>query len=107
MKKKEADPFEGRNRVVRAVHWLPATQGGNPMAARTADYGDRMIVVEVRFFANKLAKDGKIRPKHAWTGGMAGIPANKAHGIKTHTTTSLLNRFGARELGHSRDCHFC
>ena len=32
--------------------------------------GTRMIVLEVRFWANELAPRGKIKPKHSWTSGV-------------------------------------
>ena len=50
---------------------------------KEAKHGEKMIVVEVRFFTNNLASGkGKINPKHAWTQGMVRIEKNEPHGIK-------------------------
>ncbi len=50
-------------------------------------YGEKMLVVELRFFTNDLGrKDGRVRPKHAWSGGMARLRANPSHGIEEEGT---------------------
>ncbi len=51
-----------------------------------AQPGERMLVLEVRFFTNKLAGNGRVRPKHAWSGGMVRLRANESHGIKAAPT---------------------
>lgn len=51
---------------------------------RTAEHGEKMITVRVRFWTNKLgAPPGKVIPKTCHTRGMVGIQANEAHGIKS------------------------
>jgi hypothetical protein len=48
-----------------------------------AKQGEKMIEVKLRFWTNKIApEDGKVLPKHAWTGGVARIERNKSHGIE-------------------------
>jgi hypothetical protein len=49
---------------------------------REARRGSRMIELRVRFWTDNLAEGkGRIRPKHAWTGGVVRMSPNKAHGI--------------------------
>lgn len=37
------------------------------MAAKDAEWGQRMIEVKIRFWTDSLAQgDGRILPKHAW-----------------------------------------
>ena len=48
-----------------------------------ARLGERMIEVKLRFWTNDIAKgDGKVRPKHAWSGGVVRMERNETHGIK-------------------------
>jgi hypothetical protein len=52
------------------------------LAARDARYGEKMIEIKVRFWTNGVAKEeGKIVPKHAWSGGVVRIKKNKSHAI--------------------------
>lgn len=47
-----------------------------------AKHGQKMIEVKVRFWTNNIAEsDGKIVPRHAWTGGVVRIEKNTAHAI--------------------------
>jgi hypothetical protein len=47
-----------------------------------------MIVLEVRFFTNNIAKGkGNIAKKHCWTNGMVRLHANNLHGIKPVPTS--------------------
>jgi hypothetical protein len=46
-----------------------------------AKYGERMIVLTVRFFTNKLAGKGKILPRHCSANGSIHAQRNKAHDI--------------------------
>ena len=44
--------------------------------------GEKMIEVKLRFWTNNIApENGKVLPKHAWTGGVVRIERNKSHGI--------------------------
>lgn len=57
-------------------------RSGTP-AERTADRGERMIEVKLRFWTNDIAEgDGKVRPKHAWSSGVVRMERNQTHGIK-------------------------
>jgi hypothetical protein len=48
-----------------------------------AKQGEKMIEVKLRFWTDEIAPEkGKIVPKHAWTGGVVRMEANKSHGIK-------------------------
>lgn len=48
-----------------------------------ASHGERMIEVKLRFWTNNIAKgDGKVVPKHAWSGGVVRMERNATHGIK-------------------------
>ena len=50
---------------------------------RTADRGERMIEVKLRFWTNNLADGaGRVRPRHAWSGGVVRMESNKTHGIR-------------------------
>lgn len=52
------------------------------LAARDAKWGERMIEIKVRFWTDAIAKgEGRVRPKHAWTGGVVRIERNKPHNI--------------------------
>jgi hypothetical protein len=49
---------------------------------KEAQWGERMIKLEVRFYTNNLAKgNGRVRPKHAWAAGAVTLAANPTHGI--------------------------
>lgn len=53
-----------------------------PVEARVAEHGKKMIEVRVRFWTNDLGGEkGKILPKHAWGAGVVVIDSNNAHGI--------------------------
>ena len=53
-----------------------------PVEARVAEHGKKMIEVRVRFWTNDLGGGkGKILPKHAWGAGVVVIDSNNAHGI--------------------------
>jgi hypothetical protein len=47
---------------------------------------EKMIVLELRFWTNHIARNGKVRAKHAWTSGMVRARANTLHGIKAKRT---------------------
>lgn len=48
-----------------------------------ANLGERMIEVRLRFWTNSIANGkGRIRPKHAWSGGVVRMERNASHGIK-------------------------
>lgn len=50
---------------------------------KEAQWGSRMIELRVRFWTDDLADgEGRIRPKHAWTGGVVRMSPNRSHGIK-------------------------
>jgi hypothetical protein len=57
--------------------------------------GEKMIVVEVRFFTRGLAKkSGHVRQKHAWVNGTMNAKKNDSHGIggkKNRNFNSLLS----------------
>lgn len=46
-----------------------------------ATIGEKMIQLKVAFFTDDLAEDGRIKPKHGWTGGFVYMTSNKTHGI--------------------------
>jgi hypothetical protein len=49
---------------------------------REAKQGEKMIEVKLRFWTNDIAEaEGKIVPKHAWSGGVVRIERNASHGI--------------------------
>ena len=49
---------------------------------REAEHGEKMIEIKIRFWTDSIAEQsGKIRPKHAWSGGVVRIERNDAHGI--------------------------
>lgn len=49
---------------------------------REAAQGQRMIEIRVRFWTSDLADgEGRVRPKHAWSGGVVRISSNRSHGI--------------------------
>jgi len=51
---------------------------------RPAKHGEKMIVVEVRFWTNGIAKKkNHIVPKHAWWKGVVYVWSNESHGIKS------------------------
>ena len=53
---------------------------------REAEQGQRMIEVRIRFWTNDLADgEGRVRPKHAWSGGVVRISSNRSHGITPRT----------------------
>ena len=53
-----------------------------PVEAREAAHGKRMIEVKLRFWTNDLGGGkGKILPKHAWGSGVVLLDTNNAHGI--------------------------
>lgn len=50
---------------------------------KEAKHGEKMIEVKVRFWTNDIAEEeGKIVPKHAWSGGVVRMTRNESHGIK-------------------------
>ena len=50
---------------------------------KVASHGEKMIEVKLRFWTNEIAgESGKIKPRHAWTSGVARIERNDSHGIK-------------------------
>lgn len=49
--------------------------------AREARHGEKMVEVKIRFWTDKLADGGRIRPKHAWTSGVVRMESNPSHGI--------------------------
>lgn len=50
-----------------------------------ARQGEKMIVIEVRFFTDAIAEDtDKIVQKQAGACGVVNIRANKSHGIKSN-----------------------
>ncbi len=64
---------------------MPKTEKSKPkgmVAGLKAGHGERMIEVKLRFWTNDIAKgDGKVRPKHAWSGGVVRMERNETHGI--------------------------
>ncbi len=51
--------------------------------SREAQVGKRMIEVRVRFWTDGIVpREGRIRPKHAWTNGVVRIAPNDVHGTK-------------------------
>ena len=48
---------------------------------RIAKYGEKMIEVKIRFWTDGIAKEGKIRPRHAWDSGVVTINTNESHGL--------------------------
>lgn len=55
----------------------------NGKAGLEAQRGERMIEVKLRFWTNGIAKGvGRVRPKHAWSGGVVRMERNETHGIK-------------------------
>lgn len=50
-------------------------------SAITVPYGDKTIVLKVRFFTDAIAENGQVLPKNAWTNGVVSLVANPAHGI--------------------------
>lgn len=49
---------------------------------RSADPGERMIEIKLRFWTNDIANGkGEIVPKHAWDSGVVRIERNESHGI--------------------------
>ena len=52
-----------------------------PVQEREAKQGQKMIEIKLRFWTNDIAGKGKIRPKHAWSGGVVRIERNPSHGI--------------------------
>ena len=42
----------------------------------------KTIIIEVCLWTNGLGKGGKVKPKHAWTGGTLGIRQNELHDIE-------------------------
>lgn len=57
-----------------------------------AIHGEKMIVVEVRFFTNNIAKGkSNVAKKHCWTNGMVRIQANKTHDIKPLPTSPFAS----------------
>lgn len=53
-----------------------------PVEAREAEWGSRMIEVKVRFWTDKIADGkGKILPKHAWNAGVVRMDRNEPHEI--------------------------
>lgn len=52
-----------------------------PNDAREAKHGEKMIEVKLRFWTDNIAPAGMIKPKHAWTSGMARIERNASHEI--------------------------
>lgn len=48
-----------------------------------ANKNERMIEIKLRFWTNGFAaRNGYIRPKHAWSGGVVRIERNDSHGIR-------------------------
>lgn len=53
-----------------------------PIETKEAQWGSRMIELRVRFWTDNLAGGrGRIRPKHAWGGGVVRMSPNRAHGV--------------------------
>lgn len=53
------------------------------LESKVAKQGEKMIEVKLRFWTNDIAEDeGKVIPKHAWTGGVVRVERNKSHGIE-------------------------
>ena len=51
---------------------------------KEAKHGEKMIEVKIRFWTDGMAESkGKVKPKHAWTSGVARMQRNKSHGIKS------------------------
>jgi hypothetical protein len=46
-----------------------------------APFGEKMIQLQIRFFTDEIAADGKILPKHAWDAGMVTVQTNESHGL--------------------------
>jgi hypothetical protein len=44
-------------------------------------HGEKMIEVKVRFWTNNIASSGRVKPKHAWSGGVVRMERNATHGI--------------------------
>ena len=50
---------------------------------RDAKHGEKMIEVKLRFWTNGIARGrGRVKPRHAWAGGMVRMEPNASHGIK-------------------------
>ena len=55
-----------------------------------AKKGERMIELKVYFWTNHIAKHkGHIVPKHAWSGGMARLEANRGQGGQRFTIYTI------------------
>jgi hypothetical protein len=49
---------------------------------REAQWGKRMIEIQVRFWTDGIAEaKGHIQPKHCWDAGVIKIQRNDAHGV--------------------------
>jgi hypothetical protein len=63
--------------------------------SREAKHGEKMIEIKLRFWTDDIAEEqGRVIPKHAWTGGVVRMEANKSHGIapkKPAVFNSLLD----------------
>jgi hypothetical protein len=46
-----------------------------------APYGEKTVLMTVRFFTSDLAGPGLIRPRHVWDQGFIRVMPNEAHGI--------------------------
>ena len=77
---------------------MASNEGGE---TREAKRNEKMIEIKVRFHTDKLAGDGRVRPKHARTEGFVRIKTNETHGItnrgKARPFHSLLEITGAIE----------
>jgi hypothetical protein len=51
------------------------------IAAKEAEFGERMLELKVRFWTNDIAEGKQIQPKHAWSGGVVRMAGNKSHSI--------------------------
>lgn len=52
------------------------------LEAREAKHGQKMISVNVRFWTDELAEQGKVIPKHGWVHGVVHLETNPSHGIQ-------------------------
>jgi hypothetical protein len=59
---------------------MPSKQ---PIEAKEAKQGQRMIELKVRFWTNGIADGkGKVIPKEGWTSGVVRMTPNDSHSIK-------------------------
>src|SRR5882724_8933670 len=82
-------PIVKLSAIVRYYHPLGSTERGVDMNALDADSkeartGEKMVILEVRFWTNKLSKrPNHIRPKHIRAKGTVTFRKNVTHGLNS------------------------